>query len=513
MNAMDETTILTVRRARHIALGRGRRRALGLLAGLVAFTANGCFIGPKYEQPEVDAPPTFRDAEVADQQASIADLPWWEVFKDPTLHELVRTAIANNYDLRITITRIDQARAIAGQAGALYSPQINYQAGIGGGKNELLGGPGPNGGQTQASSVATFNAAWEIDLWGRIRNLNEEAQAQLLFAEENRRGVLLTLVSDVAQAYFELLELDLELEIAHSNTEAFRESLRLFTRRYEGGIGSRLDVARAEADMSTTAAQIPEIERQISVKENQISVLLGTNPGPISRTAKLTEQEVLPEVPSGVPSSLLERRPDIRAVEQTMRAANAQVGVAETDYFPRINLTGFLGFVSPDVGEITGGTAGAWGLGANALGPIFQGGALDARLEQAKAQWEEARLQYKRIVLLAFRDVSDALVARQRLGAIREQQERAVSANIESVKLARERYDAGKASYFEVLQAQQQLFPAENALAVTLLNERLAVVALYQALGGGWNLPDDQWGVDPEASADEQAAAEMPAGQ
>jgi multidrug efflux system outer membrane protein len=481
-----------------------------LLASL-ACIASACNVGPDYQRPEVASPPAFRDEGPVVEPASIADLPWWEVFKDRTLQDLVRTALINNYDLRITIARIEQARALAGQAHALYLPRVDYQAGIGGGKNEILGAAGPNGGQTQASGIATVNASWELDLWGRISRSNESAQAELLFAEENRRGVLLSLVSDVAQAYFELLELDLELEIAHRNTEAFSESARLFSRRYSGGIGSKLDVSRAEADMATTAAQIPELERQISVKENQICVLLAIPPRPIERSTTLLEQEMPPHAPPGVPSALLERRPDIRAAEALMRSANAQVGVANADYFPRVSLTGFLGVVSPDVGNITGGSTGAWGLGANALGPLFEGGALDARLEQAKAQWEEARLQYQRIVLLAFRDVANALVARQRLVLVREQQERAVVANMESVKLARERYDAGKASYFEVLQAQQLLFPAENALAQTQLGERLAVVALYQALGGGWQLPDDQWsGTDPVVTA-EQASAEQPA--
>jgi multidrug efflux system outer membrane protein len=480
----------------HVARARlalASRSARAIFIASLALAASACKVGPDYERPEVESPAAFRDVEVADQHASLADLPWWQVFADPRLHELVRTAIANNYDLRIAIARVEEARALAGAAKSQYYPQVNYQGAIGGGKNELFGGPGANGGASQTSALATVNAAWEIDLWGRIRSLNESAQAQLLFAEENRRGVVLALVSEVAQAYFELLELDLQLDIAHRNTEAFAESLRLFSRRYEGGVGSKLDVVRAEAQMSTTASAIPELERQISVKENQISVLLGMNPGPIARTAALVDEAVLPEIPSGVPSFLLERRPDVRAAEAVLRSANAQVGVAKADYFPKISLTGFLGIVSPDVGNVTGSDATAWGLGANALGPLFQGGALDARLEQARAQWAEARANYQRTVLLAFREVSDALVARQRLGAIREQQERAVSANTEAVRLARERYDNGKANYFEVLLAQQDLFPAENALAQTLLNERLTIVSLYQALGGGWQLRDDQW--------------------
>lgn len=485
-----------------------RRRIAGLLLGACASFATSCTVGPDYARPEVSSPPVFRDAEMFVEQASLADLPWWQVFDDERLQELVRTALTNNYDLRITIARIDQARAIAGIAHSQYLPSVGYQAEVGGGKNEVFGAPTPNGGQTQGSSIATVNAAWEVDLWGRIRRLNESAQAELAFAEENRRGVMLSLVSDVAQAYFELLELDLQLEIARRNADAFNETLRLFTRRYTGGIGSKLDVARAEADFATVSSQIPEIERQISVKENQISVLIGSNPAPVARTTSLLDQTLPPVVPSGVPSDLLQRRPDILAAEEVMRGANAQVGLAIANYFPKISLTGFLGIASPQVEDFAKSGSFTWGLAANAVGPIFQGGAIDADVARAKAQWEEAKLQYERTVLNAFREVANALVARQRLGAVRDQQERAVLANIESVKLARERYDAGKSSYFEVLFAQQQLFPAENALARTLLNERLAVVALYQALGGGWQLSDDQWaGADQATFGNEAAAA------
>jgi len=471
-----------------------------VLAGCIALLASSCKVGPDYKRPDIDAPPSFRAGNPEAEQESLADLPWWQVFKDPTLHELVSTALANNYDARIAVARIDQARAIAGQAHSQYFPQVNYQGAIGGGKNEAFGLPAPNGGQQQASAAATVNAAWEIDLWGRIRRLNEAAQAQLLAAEENRRGVMLSLVSDVARAYFELLELDLELEIAHQTADAFTESYRLFSRKFTGGIGSRLDVTRAEAEVATVSAQIPELERQIAIKENQINVLLGRNPAPIVRSAKLAAQELPPSVPAGVPSELLQRRPDVKFAEAVLESANASVGVAKANYFPKVSLTGFFGGVSPDVDDFFKGSSAAWGLGANALGPLFQGGLLDAQMEQAKAQWEEAVLQYKKTVILAFQDVSNALVTRQHLSGIREQQERAVRADGDSVTLALQRYNAGKANYFEVLQAQELLFPAQNALALTTLNERLTIVSLYQALGGGWNLADDAWAGETAAN-------------
>jgi multidrug efflux system outer membrane protein len=489
---MDELAILNANDERRLGVRRERWRGV-LRVGIAALLVSGCAVGPDYKRPDVEAPESFRDGEPLAEQASLADLPWWEVFKDPVLHELVSTALANNYDARIAIARIDQARAIAGQANAQYFPQVNYGGAVGHGRNEAFGNPFANGGQTQTSAVVSVNAAWELDLWGRIRRLNEAAQAQLLAAEENRRGVMLSLVSEVATAYFELLELDLQLEIAKRTGDSFTESFRLFSRRYSGGLGSKLDVARAEADLATVLAQIPELERQIAIKENQIDVLLGRNPTPVQRSARLVDQELPPAVPAGVPSQLLERRPDVRAAEALLRSANASVGVAQADYFPKITLTGFLGGVSPDVNNFFSGSSGAWGVGANALGPLFHGGALDAQLAQAKANWDEARLQYQKVVLLAFQDVSNALVTRTRLVAIREQQERAVRANSDSVTLALQRYNAGKASYFEVLQAQDLLFPSENALAFTILNERLTVVALYQALGGGWNLTDEQW--------------------
>jgi multidrug efflux system outer membrane protein len=512
---MDERTSLSASDEHRLGAFGERSRGVLRLA-IAALLVSGCNVGPDYKRPDVEAPEVFRDGEQpSEDQASLADLPWWEVFQDPTLHELVRTALENNYDARIAVARIEQARAIAGQAHAQYWPQVNYGGAVGGGKNEFAGGPSPNGGQTQASALVGVNATWEIDLWGRISRLNEAAQAQVLASEENRRGVMLSLVSEVATAYFELLELDMQLEIAKRTTDSFTESFRLFSRRYSGGLGSKLDVARAEADLATVSSQIPELEREISIKENQIDALLGRNPTPVERSAKLVDQSLPPAVPSGVPSQLLERRPDVKVAEALVRSANANVGVAKADYFPKISLTGFLGSVSPDVNDFFKGSSAAWGLGASALGPIFHGGALDAQLELAKAQWEEAWLQYRKVVLVAFQEVSNALVTRTRLVAIREQQERAVRANSDAVTLALQRYNAGKASYFEVLQAQDLLFPAENALAFTILNERLTVVALYQALGGGWNLSDAQWrgedaaGEGGEAQGEKAAAAQV----
>ncbi|HVN19127.1 MAG TPA: efflux transporter outer membrane subunit [Dongiaceae bacterium] len=453
----------------------------------------GCAVGPNYKRPAVTVPVEFRGAEGTAQQASIADLPWWEVFKDERLKELIQTALANNYDLRVAVSRIEQSRQIARQAKAQYFPMMNYQAGSGYGQNELSGTIAPNGGETRGSFIGALSVAWEADIWGRIRRLNEAARAQYLATEEARRGVMLSLVSDVAQAYFELLELDLELDIAKRTTQSFTETVTLFTQRLEGGVASKLDTSRAEAARATAAATIPELERQIAIKENQICVLLGSNPAGIQHTSKLIDEVVPPEIPAGLPSTLLERRPDILQAEQQMRAANAQVGVAIANFFPRIGLTTFVGGVSSPLSQLSSGNTVTWSVAGNVAGPVYQGGALRAQKRQAVAFWEETKLQYEQTALSAFQDVSNALVTRQKLEGIRSEQEHAVEAYQESVKISLLRYIAGKASYYEVLEAQQQLFPAENALAVTELNRRTVIVQLYKALGGGWNLQDSDW--------------------
>ncbi|HKV79714.1 MAG TPA: efflux transporter outer membrane subunit [Candidatus Sulfotelmatobacter sp.] len=464
-----------------------------LTAAAIFLLLPGCAVGPNYQRPRVSAPTEYRSAEASAQQASIADLPWWEVFKDQRLRELVQTALANNYDLRIAITRIEQSRQIAAQARAQYFPFLNYGVTASDGKNEFVGGVAPNEGQTRGAFVAAASAAWEADLWGRIRRENEAARAQYLATEQARRAIMLSLVSDVAQAYFELLDLDLQLDIAKQTTESFSQTVSLFTHRLEGGVASKLDTSRAEAAYATAAASIPELERQIALKENQISVLLGNNPSPVSHSAKLLDQVVPPDIPSGLPSTLLERRPDILVAEEQLRSANAQVGVATANFFPRIGLTALFGRASSPLDSLSSGQATVWSIAGNIAGPIYQGGALRAQKRQAVAFWEQSKLQYEQTAQIAFQDVSNALVSRMKYEAIRAEQARAVQAYQESVKVSLQRYIAGKASYFEVLDAQLQLYPAENALAFTELNRRTVVVQLYKALGGGWNLKDPEW--------------------
>jgi multidrug efflux system outer membrane protein len=452
----------------------------------VALALAGCAVGPNYKRPAVNAPTGFRGATNDVSTNSLADLPWWSVFKDPVLQDLVHVALTNNYDLQIILTRVDQARAIQAQARSQFLPQVGYGAEANRGKNEYLGLPAPNGGQTGNSFLAGLGAVWEIDLWGRVRRMNEAARANFMATQEGRRAVMVSLVSGVAAAYFELLELDDQLAIARRTRESYERTLKLFSDQHAGGLASKLEVSRAELALRTVAATIPEIQRQISLKENEINTILGRNPGPVTRTSTLLAQDLPVEIPVGLPSSLLERRPDIRAAEQQVRVANAEIGVATADFFPRIGLTTFYGGTSSEFDNLLKSEANVWSAAATAAGPIFTGGRLTARRRQTKAAWEEAKLNYQQTALTAFREVSDALISRRRFEDGRVEQEQAVEAGRQAVELASVRYKEGKASYYEVLEAQQQLFPAENTLSRLEVARRLAVVQLYKALGGGW---------------------------
>jgi len=458
----------------------------------------GCVIGPKYKKPSIVAPSSFRGETGSAQQASIADLPWWEVFHDSTLQGLIKTALANNQDLRVAALRVEQARQRSVQARSQYYPSVGYEAGLSAGKNEYQGGPADSGGKQRGSVLAGFGATWELDMWGRIHWANEASLASFLATEQGRRGVMLSLVSSLAQAYFELLELDLRLDIARRNTANFEGSLHIFRERLEGGTASLLETARAEGAMTATAANIPDLERQIAIQENEIRLLTGADPGPVPHQGKLLEQAVLPDVPAGLPSLLLERRPDVIQAELAVRRANAQVGISSTAFFPQIGLTALLGRASSPLVAFTSGAHSIWSTAASAAGPVYEGRSLRAQKREAIAHWEETRIEYERTALAAFRDVSNALFSRQKLEEVRSHQAAAVKAYQEAVEVATQRYTAGKSSYYEVLEAQQQLFPAENALAETELGRRLAVVQLYQALGGGWKLTDTEW-VTPAA--------------
>jgi multidrug efflux system outer membrane protein len=471
-----------------------RPRSL-LLPGLVLLA--GCAVGPNYHRPDTRPPAAFR-GQAAPEDHSLADLAWWDVYRDPVLTDLVKGVLAGGFDARIAAVRVEEARAIAMEARGELFPTIGYAGSAYRGRNTISGSPNPLGtGTTNDAFAGYLAAAWEPDIWGRLRRLDEAARDQYLQTEEARRGVLLSLVTDTASDYFQLLELDEELAIAHQASDSFGQSLRLFNQRLQGGVASKLETSSAAAAQAAAAAQIPALERQIAMTENALSVLLARPPGPIERGAALSAHSPAPEIPAGIPSALLERRPDIRAAEYAAEAANAQIGATIGGFLPRIGLSALLGGVSHDLNALTSRQQALWSAGAQVTGPLFQAGTLRGEYLQVKAAWQVARLQYEQTALSAFADVANALVTRQKLREVRIQQEQEVSSYQEAVKVALERYKAGQSDYYELLQVQQELYPAEEALAQTHRDELISIIQLYKALGGGWNLKDPAGWLEP----------------
>lgn len=455
----------------------------------------GCVVGPNYKRPIVSAPPEFRGQAVAESD-SLADLAWWDAFPDPDLKSLIKESLTNNNDLLTAIARVEEARDLADVARAAYYPSVGYAAGIQRDRGVYKANPDlalPANGQTQNLFLGGLSAAWEADVWGRIRRSNQAALADFLATEQGRRGLMLSLLSDVTQAYFELQELDRRLSIARSSTGAFQSTYALFNRRYGAGITSRLAVTRAESALAEASGSIADIERQIGIKEHQICVLVGRNPGAVRRDPPKDGPLNPPAMPAGLPSSLLERRPDLLQAEQVLTAASARIGIAKADFFPRIGLTALFGRVSPELSALTSGAASVAALAVAGAGPVFTGGQLTGQYQAAIAAYEQAKLQYRQGALRAFQEVSDALISQQKLTELEVQQKRQVTALTESVTIASKRYRGGLASYYEVLEAQQLLFPAEIALSLTRRDRLLSVVQLYKALGGGWKLTDAQW--------------------
>lgn len=469
------------------AIATGAKAAAVLLTML---PVAGCVVGPKYKRPPVAAPATFRSQIGPAEADSIADLPWWGVFNDKPLQALISEALANNYDLQVATARIEQAKAEVTTANSEALPQLGYAAAA---EREKTLVPLPNtvGTTTYTAYGAALNASWEIDVWGRIRHLRQAARANLFAQEDVRRGVMLTLVSDLATDYFTLLELDRELAVAEESERAYKNSFDLFNLRFQAGKDSRLPVERAKADYDQATATAADLKRRITQQENAICVLLGANPRPIERGRPLIEQ-VMPPTPVGATTDLLQRRPDILQAEQVMKGANEEIGVAVANYFPQVDLSALVGDFGVSLGPLNRGF-GVWNTALQATGPIFTGGRLGAEYKGRRAYWDETIAQYKQIVITAFRETSDALIAQQMLVHQRAGLESRVRALRQSVDLSVDRYHAGRASYFEVLEAQQQLFPAEDALAQTERDQLLAVVNLYKALGGGWKLTDAQW--------------------
>ena len=460
-----------------------------LLGALLA----GCAVGPNYKQPTLPAPEQYREVEGPPTPgASLADLPWWETFQDPALKALIDEALRNGYDARIAAFRVDEARARAGIASSQFWPQIGYGGDVSRGLTSTELVPGST---TRNLVSANVNFGWELDLWGRIRRLNESAKAQYLATEAARRGVVLSLVSEVASTYFALRALDEQLAITKETVASFEEQYKLYDLKLKGGAASSIQTTYASAAVGQVASAVPEIERQIEATENRLSLLLGRIPGPIARGGALSAQAPPPRVPAGLPSDLLKRRPDILQAEQQLIAANADVGVATANFFPSISLTGLFGGVSADVSNLFG-TGKTWSIAAGLVGPLFQGGRLRAEYEVSVARWEQARLQYEQTVTGAFAETTTVLYARDRIDASIVQLRRTVRDYQEMVRLANVRYDAGVSDYFEVLYAMQLLYPAQLRLINAQLDLAVDYVVMYKALGGGWNQPD----LPPEAA-------------
>jgi multidrug efflux system outer membrane protein len=466
-------------------------RAVFLIPVLLGVLA-GCTVGPKYQRPQVKAPETFRGASAAvpaDAAGSIADMKWFEVFQDPQLQQLVRTALAENYDLREAAARVEAARASLGVTRADQFPTVGATADLTTLKFSSGGQfPLPAGFSTERryGSVALNLLSFEVDMFGRLRRATEAGRANLVASEAARKAVTTTLVGDVANAYLNLLELDSELEIARRTLSSREDSLRLIRLRQEGGLSTRLDLRQAEQLVYTAKQTIPNTEKLVEQTENQISLLLGKNPGPITRGRLLKEQELPVSVPAGLPSNLLERRPDIVVAEQNLISANAMIGVARAAYFPRITLTGYLGTQSSALNSLFTGPTRTWQFVPQVSQPIFNAGRNRSNVRLAKAQQQVALVQYERAIQTAFREVSDSLIAYRKVKEVLEQQELLLTTLKDRSDLAYVRYKGGVDTLFSALDADRDLFAAELAVAQTRRDEIQSLVQLYKALGGGW---------------------------
>jgi outer membrane protein, multidrug efflux system len=460
---------------------------------LLPLVLAGCMVGPNYKRPAIATPASFRAPAPlpSDQAASLADLKWFQVFKDPQLQDLIRSALVRNYDLRDAVARVEAARASLGITRSEQFP--NLAAGGSVEFNRLSrDGATPIRPAILTNQDRTFGTAvlqllsFEIDIWGRLRRATEAARANLLGAEEARKAVVTTLVGDVATSYLALRELDYELEISRQTLKTREESLSLTKQRQNGGVSTRLDLRQAEQLVYTAAESIPATQQQIEQRENQITLLLGENPGGVARGRSFTDQDLPPDVPPGLPSALLERRPDIRAAEQDLIAANAEIGVARAAYFPRITLSGFLGGASTQLSSLFSGPSSTWSAVPQITQPIFTAGRIKSGVRLAQAERDHALVQYEKVIQTAFTEVSDALIAHQRSRESREKQELLVASLKDRLRLAYMRYRGGVDTQLNALDADRDLFSGQLTLAQLRLQEILSVVQLYKALGGGW---------------------------
>jgi outer membrane protein, multidrug efflux system len=461
------------------------RKFLALVG--VAILGSGCAVGPNYKKPSVNVPGTYRGLAPEEtgksDSASLGDQKWWEVFQDEELQSLIRTALQQNYDVRIAGARILQAQAQLGITRADQFPSVSASANI---SDQRTARSSFFPAFERSTGQLNVSAAWDLDFWGKFRRATEAARANLLASESARQEVILTLVANVAASYFQLRALDLELEISRRTLASRQESLRLTTILADHGSTSMLDVRQAEQLVFTAAAEIPSLEQQIEQEENLISILLGRNPDTVARGRALTEQPRPPAVPAGLPSSLLERRPDVGEAEQQLIAANAQIGVAKAAYFPQISLSGTAGFQSAALTSLFSGPAGTWDFGASLAQPIFTAGRLRSNVRLAQAQQQASLLFYQQTIQGAFRSVSDALIAYRKTKEFRTQQELLFQSAQDAARLSHMRYTGGVTGYLEVLTNETNAFSAELGLVQAQLNELLALVQLYQALGGGW---------------------------
>jgi len=453
---------------------------------LLAPLLTGCLLGPNYHRPPVDAPGVYRGAGQASIAAaeSLGNEKWWDLFQDPALQQLIRTALEQNYDVRIAASRVLQAQAQLGITRANQFPTASVGTEAFSQRNPKISSAFPsyeaNAGEVDLAVV------WNLDFWGKYRRQTEAARADLLASQWGHNAVLAGVVSSVATAYFTLRELDLALDVSKMTLSARRDSFRLTSVLAKNGSASALDVRQSEQLVYTAAEAIPDLERQIALQENSLSILLGSNPGPIPRGRGLTEQPNPPEIPVGLPSELLERRPDIRQAEETLVAANAQIGVAKAAFFPSISLTGTAGFESFALNNLFTRAQRMWNGAASLTQPVFAAGALRAGKHLAEAQEQEMLLTYQQTIMNAFQQVSSSLVAYQKGREFREQQELLTEAAEDADRLSKILYQHGGTSYLEVLTSENSEFSAQLNLAQAQLNERLALVQLYNALGGGW---------------------------
>lgn len=448
-------------------------------------------MGPDYKRPAVEAPKAFQ-YEPKDA-ARTADTLWWKQFQDPVLDGLIAEALAHNTNIAIAAANVEQAAAVLTQTRSQLFPQVGYSAT---GERQKTVEPAfarliPNYPNPVTAYQALLSASWEIDLWGRIRRQSEAALANVLATEEARRGVILSLVAQVASSYLTLRGLDAQLVVAQQTLGTYAESVKLFTLQFKYGQVSQMSVAQAQSQYESAAAQIPLIESQIAQNQNALAVLIGRDPGPIAR-GKTVYDFKLPQVPAGVPSELLERRPDLLQAEQQLIAANAQIGAAKALYFPQISLTGVFGGASSDLSNLFKGSSRVWNYAGSVVGPIFTFGAVSGQVAQAEAAQTAALLNYELAIRNAFADVDNALVANQKIQEQLAAQERLVAALKDYSRLARLQYDGGYAPYSTVLQAEQTLFPAELNLATIRAQSFASSVAIYKAMGGGWVTQADQ---------------------